>query len=174
MGTHSTIAMHVEGTPQVISCGVNFDGAPNYNGRVLLTYYQDNNKIEQLIKGGDMASLGKEIGEALPYVPGDKFPATQIPTDPDNGVIEQCCYYLRDYQNTRNSRGYQIHTDFEWFLKNQTARFYYYRTKDHTDEWNWFIGSYSRPQIKDLTHEYCIEYARKYGVYHPYLIEDKK
>lgn len=40
-----------------------FDGYPEHNGQILVNHYINENKIDQLLKLGDISSLGPEIGE---------------------------------------------------------------------------------------------------------------
>jgi hypothetical protein len=48
-------------TISVIYC--HFDGYPSGVGQTLLNFYSEKNKIRELLKLGDISSLGKEIGE---------------------------------------------------------------------------------------------------------------
>ena len=61
MATRSTIAReNADGTFTSIYC--HWDGYPENNGRILVNHYQDECKIDQLIKLGDLSSLESEIG----------------------------------------------------------------------------------------------------------------
>ena len=60
MSTRSYIGIKVnrkEG--KFISC--HWDGTPGYNGKMLLEYYSDPKKLEELLELGDISSLGSEI-----------------------------------------------------------------------------------------------------------------
>lgn len=60
MSTRSNIAIkRKNGTVDSIYC--HWDGYLSYNGKILLEYYQDVNKINKLIELGDISSLNKEI-----------------------------------------------------------------------------------------------------------------
>ena len=59
------------------------DGYPDGVGRILNEYYQDENKVRQLIDLGSLSFLGAEIGESNPF--GSKDINFDI-----------CCAYHRD------------------------------------------------------------------------------
>lgn len=61
------------------------DGYLDYNGRILFEHYNQREKVVELIKNGDMSSLGKEINPDI--------------TKPHNFVQRQsgvCVFYGRD------------------------------------------------------------------------------
>lgn len=69
MGTRSTIAIErADGTIAQVYC--HWDGYLDHNGRILQEHYNTVDKIEQLIKLGNISSLGKEIGKKHPFDPG--------------------------------------------------------------------------------------------------------
>lgn len=55
MSTRSRIAIKTKTGYRSIYC--HSDGSPGYNGRILLLYYSNLEKLKQLIKLGDMSSL---------------------------------------------------------------------------------------------------------------------
>lgn len=60
MSTRSNIAIkRKNGSIESIYC--HFDGYLDYNGYILLNYYKDINKINELIDLGDISSLDKEV-----------------------------------------------------------------------------------------------------------------
>lgn len=62
MATRSTIAVeHSDGTVSQIYC--HWDGYIDHNGRLLENHYNTQKAVEELIKMGDVSSLGEEIGE---------------------------------------------------------------------------------------------------------------
>lgn len=62
MATRSIIAKENDnGTYTGIYC--HNDGYPEHNGRILASYYSDENKVDELLALGDISSLGSEIGE---------------------------------------------------------------------------------------------------------------
>lgn len=61
MSTHSHIGVrNTDGTVDYIYC--HFDGYPEYNGQILTKHYTNNNKINELLKLGDLSVLGEFIG----------------------------------------------------------------------------------------------------------------
>lgn len=66
MSTRSRIGIEREdGTVESIYC--HFDGYPAHVGKMLLEHYQDGEKIEELLKLGNISSLGAEISEVDAY-----------------------------------------------------------------------------------------------------------
>jgi hypothetical protein len=62
MATRSHIGVrNLDGTVDYIYC--HWDGYPEHNGNILKEYYQDMDKVNALMKLGDLSSLGQEIGE---------------------------------------------------------------------------------------------------------------
>jgi hypothetical protein len=62
MATRSHIGVkNVNGTVDYIYC--HWDGYPEYVGKVLTEYYQDMDRVNALMKLGDLSFLGPEIGE---------------------------------------------------------------------------------------------------------------
>src|SRR5574340_739754 len=74
MSTRSNIGIiNRDGSVEMIYC--HSDGYPEYNGRILLESYTNEDKIRELMALGDISSLGPEIGkkhdfDAWPRVPG--------------------------------------------------------------------------------------------------------
>ena len=62
MATRSTIGLEADdGTIESIYC--HWDGDPSNNGKLLLEYYKETPKIEQLLSLGSISVLAPEIGE---------------------------------------------------------------------------------------------------------------
>ena len=62
MATRSHIGVrNLDGTIDYIYC--HFDGYPAYNGKILTDHYADMDKVNVLMKLGDLSILGSEIGE---------------------------------------------------------------------------------------------------------------
>lgn len=62
MSTRSRIGiLRKDGKIESIYC--HHDGYFEYVGNILFNHYQDKNKIEELIRNGDLSSLAKNIGE---------------------------------------------------------------------------------------------------------------
>lgn len=65
------------------TCYIHYDGYPSFVGRMLKLYYNDPEKVKELVAGGDMSSIGKFIGEKHDF---DTFDDT----------CSSCTYYMRD------------------------------------------------------------------------------
>jgi len=133
MGTRSRIGIQLEnGVIESIYC--NFDGYPSYNGNILLTYYKDRNKVQQLIDLGDISSLGPEIGEKQDF---------------NNPSDDWTLVYGRD----RGERGTQktINTDgVVGFFGNDCGEEYFYLfTKDN----KWLVSNSSEELVPLEGHE---------------------
>jgi hypothetical protein len=62
MATRSYIGVrNLDASVDYIYC--HFDGYPSHNGNILTQHYQDMDKVNALMKLGDLSSLGQEIGE---------------------------------------------------------------------------------------------------------------
>lgn len=62
MSTRSNIGVrNTDGTIDYIYC--HFDGYPEGVGKKLISSYQDMDRVNELMKLGDLSSLGEEIGE---------------------------------------------------------------------------------------------------------------
>jgi hypothetical protein len=62
MATRSHIGVrNTDGTIDYIYC--HFDGYPAHNGKILTDHYADMDKVNALMKLGDLSILGSEIGE---------------------------------------------------------------------------------------------------------------
>lgn len=66
MSTPSIIAVAREdGSYDAISC--NWNGYPDDNGRLLLEHWTAAEKVEELVKLGDISALGEEVGEEFDF-----------------------------------------------------------------------------------------------------------
>ena len=85
MSTRSHIGVrNLDGTVDYIYC--HWDGYPENNGKILTENYADMDKVNGLMKLGDLSSLGEEIGEKHDF----------------NNRIEGMCHaYGRDRGETR-------------------------------------------------------------------------
>jgi hypothetical protein len=62
MATRSHIGVrNTDGTVDYIYC--HWDGYPEYNGKILIDHYADMDKVNALMKLGNISILGPEIGE---------------------------------------------------------------------------------------------------------------
>lgn len=114
MATRSTIAMkRNDGTYAQTYC--HFDGYPERNGRILLEYYSNPNRLAKLIDLGDLSVLGPELS-----APEGKAHSFQFPVE---GV---CVAYGRDrgetgvaahvYDNEQDFSWYRSHEEFDYLF----------------------------------------------------------
>lgn len=97
MATRSTIAKLTEdGMVEKIYC--HWDGYLENNGKILKSFYDSNEKVDELLKNGDLSSLGKSINE--------------------------CVFYIRDRQEDPKQCSAKI-IDFDVYQKNHTEEFNY-------------------------------------------------
>jgi len=62
MATRSYIGVrNLDASVDYIYC--HFDGYPSHNGEILINHYTDMDKVNALLKLGDLSKLGEEIGE---------------------------------------------------------------------------------------------------------------
>ena len=80
MATRSYIGTrNTDGTVDYIYC--HFDGYPEHNGQILAEHYTNPNRVNELMKLGDLSVLGKFIGEKQDF---------------DKRVVGNCLAYGRD------------------------------------------------------------------------------
>lgn len=71
MATRSTIAL-LRDNGEVVKVYCHWDGYLEHNGELLVKYYDTPEKIEALLAGGDISSLGEVVGEKHPFDTYDK------------------------------------------------------------------------------------------------------
>jgi hypothetical protein len=86
VSTRSAIA--IQHGDRIKACYVHFDGYPEFNGRILDTYYRDSVKVNRLVSMGDISALGAEIG--------DKVEFRSELGETLEGLNSQCIFYNRD------------------------------------------------------------------------------
>lgn len=97
MGTRSRIG--IEGKNGITSIYCHWDGYPEHNGRILREHYTDEAKIEQMMKLGNLSSLGSEIGTKHDF---------------NQHTTSECTFYGRD-RGDKNMTA-RKHIDFEAFM----------------------------------------------------------
>lgn len=75
MATRSTIAL-LRDNGEVVKVYCHWDGYLDNNGRLLVENYNTPEKIEALLAGGDISSLGRVVGEKHPFDTYDKSKLT--------------------------------------------------------------------------------------------------
>ena len=106
MATRSYIGVkNTDGTVDYIYC--HFDGYPEHNGEILTEHYASVERVNELMKLGDLSVLGKFIGEKQDF----------------NNRIPDCCLaYGRD----RGEKNVSVNTgDYNELIKDQNVDYVY-------------------------------------------------
>ena len=85
MATRSVIAKLDSKTKKIKAVYCHNDGYLAHNGCILDSHYQDESKVDELLKHGDLSSLGNNIGEKINW--------DDIELQNYN---KQCMFYARD------------------------------------------------------------------------------
>ena len=85
MATRSVIAKLNKETKKIKAVYCHNDGYLEHNGCILDSYYQDESKVDELLKNGDISILGNNIGEKIDF---DDFELAH--------KNKQCLFYARD------------------------------------------------------------------------------
>lgn len=89
MGTRSLIGLlNQDGSVTHVYC--HWDGYPSNNGKILTEHYTDFQKIQALLKLGDLSVLGEEIGVKHP------FETYNLPDEEQKKYEGMCVAYGRD------------------------------------------------------------------------------
>lgn len=116
MGTRSAIGVKENGVYKMVYC--HWDGYVENNGAVLYYYYNNLNRVKELIELGALSSLGKEI--APPEGQAHNF---------DNPILGVTVAYYRDRKtDLRPATEFNSLKDIEW------GEFSYYFDKE-LNEW---------------------------------------
>ena len=101
MSTNSRIGIRNEnGTITSIYC--HWDGYPEHNGKLLLEHWTDREKVEELIKLGNLSELGQEIGENHSFKEHRE----------NEELKKWCLFYGRDRDD--EDQGAETHEDDEY------------------------------------------------------------
>jgi len=117
MSTRSNIGIvYGDGSVKAIYC--HFDGYPAYVGRILLEHYNVVERIEELIDGGDLSSIGEKISTDIPHSFNYPVEGVCVYYKRDHGEKNVDAYLyrtIRDYENVDNGCDYQyLFTDGKW------------------------------------------------------------
>jgi hypothetical protein len=123
MATRSNIGVrNTDGTVDYIYC--HFDGYPEHNGKILIEHYSNSNRVNELMKLGDLSVLGKFIGEKQDF---------------DKRVRDCCLAYGRD----RGESGVSVSTTtLENLLSNDTIDYTYIFDGSY---WECYDNQYKNP-----------------------------
>lgn len=115
MATRSTIAIAREdGTVAKVYC--HWDGYLENNGHLLVKFYDTADKVEALIAGGDISSLGTEVGVQHPF---SQFEGNISGEEYEKLYGTMTTYYGRDRGETGTAA--RVFTDIESY--EQTSQF---------------------------------------------------
>lgn len=96
MATRSTIAIQrQDGTVAQVYC--HWDGYLEYNGDLLIKYYDTAEKVEALLSPGDISSLGTEVGVQHPFSHRE---SNMAPGEYEDIFGNMTLYYGRDRGET--------------------------------------------------------------------------
>lgn len=122
MATRSTIAYEdVNGIVTKIYC--HWDGYLENNGKILQEHYQDIEKIDQLMRLGDLSILDREVGEKQDF-------------NNRNRDAGWCLAYGRDRGETDCEP--KVYNDFQEYLDQSQMEEYNYIFRNGT----WFVSAY--------------------------------
>jgi len=142
MGTRSMIAIQNPNSKAVKAIYCHWDGYLAHNGSILNKHYADSPKVNHLIAGGDLSSLGKVIGEKHPFSPhSSKEDAALYEAAKDAGY---CTFYARDrgedapFKHFNSSAEAYKYFEGSWcqyfylfkYDEDQQAGKWYYRTRE--------------------------------------------
>ena len=130
MSTRSAIGVAHGDRIKAVYC--HYDGYPEFNGRILDTYYRDSVKVNKLISMGDISALGAEIGEPV------EFRAELGETR--EGLNSQCIFYNRDRGEETSWLSVQDRAHFVREYKNWGAEWFYLFKGDQ-----WWVKARSGP-----------------------------
>lgn len=143
MSTRSYICMEVgDNRYKTIYC--HFDGYPDYNGKMLLEYYDDRVRVEKLLELGDLSSLGKKI---------DPDPNLPHSFDYHERQEDVCVFYGRD----RGDEGAaaRIMTMEELDDPENWTEYVYIFNRD--GEWKYFESGQSWKGLRDVREDLELE-----------------
>lgn len=122
MGTRSAIGIKLsDGTVKAVYC--HWDGYPSHNGKILWDHY-DEAKTMQLIKLGDLSSLGPEIGTKHPFNERRENECTFYARDRDEKDVG--ARKFRDEEEFRNTfdsgaEYWYLYNDGDWYVRDYEA-----------------------------------------------------
>lgn len=136
MATRSRIGIINKGEVVADTVYCHWDGSPQYVGWILKLYYNNADKIKELISGGDLSSIGEFIGEKHDF-------------EKRNEHEDWCTYYKRD----REEEG----VDPQWLEPSKfwgdSGEEYNYLYKAETGKW--YYRDYTSNTWHILTDKVC-------------------
>ncbi len=124
MGTRSRIGIEMP-DHTVVSVYCHWDGYPEYNGKMLVKYYQDREDVEDLVDGGSMSSLRTRstwgTGSMLRDEDGEIICDSEGFHMYENDREPQPLYYIERGEDEPPS-----HTSFDAFVRGMCGEEYAY------------------------------------------------
>jgi hypothetical protein len=147
MATRSTIAL-LRDNGEVVKVYCHWDGYLDNNGRLLVENYNTSEKIEALLAGGDISSLGEVIGEKHPFdtFNKDKMSAEDLALAAKADKERWTLYYGRDRGETGTEP--KVYADLGLYERN--AQFEEYNYCFIFGEW--YFKSYDE-QVRSVAEE---------------------
>jgi hypothetical protein len=139
MSTRSNIAK-IEADGSVTSIYCHLDGYPSNNGAILLVHYKDESKVNELLSGGSLSILNKDIGERHHFDDHHKV----------NKYKNMCLYYGRDRR--QDDVGPRKHASVAEFMASDREEYTYLLTPD-----GWMFCGHDIVELVPLTEEACDE-----------------
>jgi hypothetical protein len=140
MATRSTIALeYPDGTVKQVYC--HWDGYPSHNGKLLLENWSDFEKLDNLMKEGDLSFLGESIGYKR------SFSAPPFDTPEYEAHSKMCLFYGRD----RGEEGCAARSfwNFEMYAMSGQKEEYNYVFRPNNG--GWFYRTYRSKFFAELT-----------------------
>ena len=113
MATRSVIAK-TQPSGKIKASYCHFDGYPEYNGKILASYYTDKKKINSLLAEGEISVLGRNIGEKIDF---DDYQLCH--------ALNQCRFYHRDRGEKLRKNTVRDASELEEYANDCNAEFVY-------------------------------------------------
>ena len=113
MATRSVIAK-TQPSGKIKASYCHFDGYPEYNGKILASYYTDKKKINSLLAEGEISVLGRNIGEKIDF---DDYQLCH--------TLNQCRFYHRDRGEKLRKNTVEDASELEEYANDCNAEFVY-------------------------------------------------
>lgn len=135
MATRSAIGIKHGDVIKSVYC--HWDGYVDYNGRVLMEFYDDSVAVNNLIALGDLSSLGARIGTTHDF--HQRWADEEyVPVGTSGFVVApECTYYTRDRGEDAPFRAFQTEADFVEHYDGMGAECYYLY-----DHGVWYVKQY--------------------------------
>ena len=113
MATRSIIAK-TQPSGKIKASYCHFDGYPEYNGKILASYYTDKKKINALLAEGEISVLGHNIGKKIDF---DDYQLCH--------ALNQCRFYHRDRGEKLRKNTVRDASELEEYANDCNAEFVY-------------------------------------------------